>query len=157
MPTHCSRGAMSPPSTKTDQYEDSNVMAVKDAGVMTELQEIAPDEYRIVNEYPSSRTGVVVNRLNGTKENMTEEQVQNATCKGGTRGRFRPRDGPGFRAARLHDGEEHFPEPLRVQGQQYVQSEPGQPRRAYGTHEGRRKGQPLELPDLLVREDREAR
>jgi len=74
------------PEQKTDQYEDSNVMAVKDAGVMTEVQEVAPDEYRIVNEYPSSRSGVVVNRLNGTKENMTEEQVQSATSRAGNEG-----------------------------------------------------------------------
>lgn len=76
------------PAPKPEMYEGENVMARKDAGVMTELQEISPGEYRIKDEYPSSRTGVVVNRLNGTRENMSEEQVQAAMQKAGNEGGF---------------------------------------------------------------------
>ncbi len=78
-----------PPAPKTGQYEEGeNVMARKDAGVMTELQEVSPGEYRIVREYPSSRTGVVVNKLDGTKEDMPYDKVQSSMQNAGHEGGF---------------------------------------------------------------------
>lgn len=44
-------------------------------GVMTMLEEVTPGEYRIDKEYPSKTTGVVVNRLDGTKEIIPEEKL----------------------------------------------------------------------------------
>lgn len=78
-----------PPAPKAGQYEEGeNVMARKDAGVMTELQEISPGEYRIAREYPSSRTGVVVNKMDGTKEDMPYDKVQNCMQNAGHEGGF---------------------------------------------------------------------
>lgn len=77
------------PAPKSGQYEEGeNVMARKDAGVMTELQEVAPGQYRIIREYPSSRTGVVVNKLDGTKEDMPYDKVQNTMQNAGNEGGF---------------------------------------------------------------------
>ncbi len=77
------------PAPKTGQYEEGeNVMARKDAGVMTELQEVSPGQYRITREYPSSRTGVVVNKLDGTREDMPYEKVQSCMQNAGREGGF---------------------------------------------------------------------
>lgn len=79
----------SPPAPQTGQYEEGqNVMARKDAGVMTELQEVSPGQYRIIREYPSSRTGVVVNKLDGTKEDMSYDKVQSCMQNAGHEGGF---------------------------------------------------------------------
>jgi len=77
------------PAPKTGQYEEGeNVMARKDAGVMTELQEVSPGQYRITREYPSSRTGVVVNKLDGAREDMPYEKVQSCMQNAGREGGF---------------------------------------------------------------------
>lgn len=71
------------------QYDEGgNVMARKDAGVMTELQEVSPGQYRIIKEYPSSRTGVIVNKLDGTKEDMPYDKVQSSMQNAGHEGGF---------------------------------------------------------------------
>ncbi|PKN19787.1 MAG: hypothetical protein CVU71_05280 [Deltaproteobacteria bacterium HGW-Deltaproteobacteria-6] len=49
--------------------------AYQQSGVMTMVEEIAPDEFRIDKEYPSKTTGVVVSRLDGTKEVIPEEKL----------------------------------------------------------------------------------
>jgi len=75
------------PPPRPGQYEEGeNVMARKDAGVMTELQEVEPGQYRIIREYPSSRTGVVVNKLDGTKEDMPYDKVQDTMQHAGNEG-----------------------------------------------------------------------
>jgi hypothetical protein len=83
-------GCDEPPTAPgPQQYEEgANVMARKDAGVMTELQEVSPGQYRIIREYPSSRTGVVVNKLDGTKEDMPYEKVQSSIQSAGHEGGF---------------------------------------------------------------------
>jgi hypothetical protein len=58
------------------EWEVENDMADKPAGVMTEVEEIAPDSFRIVNEYPSRTTGVVVNRMNGLRETIPAENIE---------------------------------------------------------------------------------
>jgi hypothetical protein len=58
------------------EWEIENDMADKPAGVMTEVAEVAPESYRIVNEYPSRTTGVVVSRLNGLRETIPAENLE---------------------------------------------------------------------------------
>jgi hypothetical protein len=58
------------------EWEIENDMADKPAGVMTEVEEVAPNHFRITNEYPSRATGVIVNRLNGTRETIPAERVE---------------------------------------------------------------------------------
>jgi hypothetical protein len=58
------------------EWEIENDMADKPAGVMTEVAEVAPESFRIVNEYPSRTTGVVVNRLNGMRETIPAENLE---------------------------------------------------------------------------------
>jgi hypothetical protein len=78
-----------PTPSGPQQYEEGeNVMARKDAGVMTELQEVSPGQYRIIKEYPSSRTGVVVNKLDGTREDMPYDKVQSSMENAGREGGF---------------------------------------------------------------------
>jgi hypothetical protein len=52
-----------------------NVMAQRQLGVMTEVQEIGPDDYKIVKEYPSRITGVMVTKMDGSKQIIPEEKV----------------------------------------------------------------------------------
>jgi hypothetical protein len=52
-----------------------NVMAQRQNGVMTEVQEVGPDDYKIIKEYPSRITGVIVTRLDGSKQIIPEEKV----------------------------------------------------------------------------------
>lgn len=54
---------------------DGNVMAQKQSGVMTMIEEVSSGDYRIVKEYPSKVTGVVVKKLNGTEETIPEEKI----------------------------------------------------------------------------------
>ena len=63
-------------SRQFDEPEVENVMNLKKVGVMTELQETAPNEYRIQREYPSNVTGVVIRRRDGSQEIVPEETVQ---------------------------------------------------------------------------------
>lgn len=49
--------------------------AYQQSGVMTMVEEIAPGDFRIDKEYPSKTTGVVVKRLDGTKEIIPEEKL----------------------------------------------------------------------------------
>jgi hypothetical protein len=58
------------------EWEIENDMADKPAGVMTEVAEVAPESFRIVNEYPSRTTGVVVSRLNGLRETIPAENIE---------------------------------------------------------------------------------
>ena len=55
--------------------DDATSMAAYQQGVMTMVQEVAPGDYRIEQEYPSKQTGVVVNHLNGTKEVIPQEKI----------------------------------------------------------------------------------
>jgi hypothetical protein len=57
-------------------WEIENSMVQKPAGVMTELGEFSPNSFRIVREYPSSTTGVVINRLNGSKEVVPQDRLE---------------------------------------------------------------------------------
>lgn len=52
-----------------------NVMAQRQHGVMTEVQEIGPDDYKIVKEYPSRITGVIVTRMDGSKQIIPEDKL----------------------------------------------------------------------------------
>jgi hypothetical protein len=52
-----------------------NVMSQRQSGVMTEVEELGPDDYRITKEYPSGVTGVIVKRLVGSKEIIPEDKV----------------------------------------------------------------------------------
>jgi hypothetical protein len=52
-----------------------NIMAQRQNGVMTEVQEIGPDDFRIVKEYPSKVTGVILSKLDGFKEVVPEEKL----------------------------------------------------------------------------------
>jgi len=45
------------------------------SGVMTMIEEVAPDDYRIEKEFPSKQTGVVVKHLDGRKEIIPEEKI----------------------------------------------------------------------------------
>ena len=63
-------------SRQFDEPKEENVMDLKKVGVMTELQETGPNEYKIAREYPSSTTGVVVKRKDGSQEIIPEETVQ---------------------------------------------------------------------------------
>jgi hypothetical protein len=63
-------------SRQFDEPEVENVMNLKKVGVMTELQETAPNEYKIQKEYPSNVTGVVIKRRDGSQEIVPEETVQ---------------------------------------------------------------------------------
>lgn len=67
--------ALKNPGTYAD-WDIENDMADKPAGVMTEVEEIAPDSFRIVNEYPSRTTGVVVNRMNGRRETIPADNIE---------------------------------------------------------------------------------
>lgn len=58
------------------EWEIENDMANKPAGVMTEVEEIASNSYRIVNEYPSRTTGVVINRMSGLRETIPAENIE---------------------------------------------------------------------------------
>ncbi len=44
-------------------------------GVMTMVEEIAPNDFRIEKEFPGKTTGVVVKRLDGTQEVIPEEKL----------------------------------------------------------------------------------
>lgn len=60
----------------TRSYADSaGSHAYQQSGVMTTVEEIAPNDFRIEKEYPSKTTGVVVQRLDGTKEIIPEEKI----------------------------------------------------------------------------------
>ena len=69
-------------------WEIDNAMANKPAGVMTEVEEVGKDQYRIVNEYPSKNTGVTLRRLDGSMEPIPQEKIEglmaNAPAEGGT-------------------------------------------------------------------------
>ena len=62
---------------KTRSFGDdsSSESVYRPGGVMTMVDEIAPGDYRIAHEYPSKQTGVVVNKLNGTREIIPEEKI----------------------------------------------------------------------------------
>jgi hypothetical protein len=63
---------------KTRSFADEpsgNVMAQRQGSVITIVEEIAPNDFRIEKEIPSKTTGVVVKRLDGTKEVIPEEKL----------------------------------------------------------------------------------
>ncbi len=68
-----SRVYKNPGSYKEQDIERS--MAEKPAGVMTELEQVGPKEYRISKEYPSSTTGVIVHKTDGTQEIIPQERL----------------------------------------------------------------------------------
>jgi hypothetical protein len=55
--------------------EDSNTMAMGRMGVMTVVKEVGPQEYRIIDEYPSNVTGVLVERSDGSKDVIGQEKA----------------------------------------------------------------------------------
>ncbi|MEN6375846.1 MAG: hypothetical protein ABFD75_13855 [Smithella sp.] len=55
--------------------EGGNVMAQRQNGVMTMIEEVSSGDFRIVKEYPSKVTGVVVKKLDGTQETIPEEKI----------------------------------------------------------------------------------
>jgi hypothetical protein len=55
--------------------EGGNVMAQRQGGVMTLIEEVGSGDFRIVKEYPSKVTGVVVKKLNGSQETIPEEKI----------------------------------------------------------------------------------
>lgn len=71
-------------SRQFDEPKEENVMDLKKVGVMTELQETGNNEYKIIKEYPSSTTGVVVKRKDGSQEIIPEETVQSMVDTTGT-------------------------------------------------------------------------
>jgi hypothetical protein len=62
---------------RTRSYADDTGghAAYQQSGVMTMVEEIAPGDFRIEKEFPSKTTGVVVKRLDGTKEIIPEEKI----------------------------------------------------------------------------------
>lgn len=54
---------------------DGNVMAQKQSGVMTMIEEVSSGDFRIVKEYPSKVTGVIVKKLDGTQETIPEDKL----------------------------------------------------------------------------------
>lgn len=54
---------------------DGNVMVQRQSGVMTMLEEVSSGDYRIVKEYPSKVTGVVIKKLDGTQETIPEDKI----------------------------------------------------------------------------------
>jgi hypothetical protein len=65
-----------PPKSPRTSAGGGNVMEQRRAGVMTQIEETAPGEYRIIKEFPSSATGVQVKRRDGTSEILTEDRVR---------------------------------------------------------------------------------
>jgi hypothetical protein len=66
------------PSNQSSTFsgtELENVMAQRSMGVMTMVQEVGPDDYKIVKEYPSRTTGVVVTKMAGSKQIIPEDKV----------------------------------------------------------------------------------
>jgi hypothetical protein len=55
--------------------DDTGSAAYQPSGVMTMVEEIAPGDFRIAQEYPSKTTGVVVKHLDGSKEAIPEEKL----------------------------------------------------------------------------------
>lgn len=64
-----------PPSSPRPKTDRGNVLEQRKAGVMTQIEETAPGDYKIMKEYPSSTTGVVLKRRDGTSEVIPEEKV----------------------------------------------------------------------------------
>ncbi len=52
-----------------------NIMAQSQSGVMTMIEEVGPGDFRIVKEYPSKVTGVVVKKQDGSQEVIPEEKI----------------------------------------------------------------------------------
>ena len=66
------------PQNQSGKYSGNsteNVMSQRQSGVMTEVEELGPDDYRIVKEYPSRVTGVIVKHLDGSKEIIPDEKI----------------------------------------------------------------------------------
>jgi len=65
------------PQDRTRSYADGagGQIAYQQSGVMTMVEEIAPNDFRIDKEFPSKTTGVVVKHLDGTKEVIPEEKL----------------------------------------------------------------------------------
>lgn len=55
--------------------DSGNVTAQRQSGVMTMIEEVGSGDFRIVKEYPSKVTGVVVKKLDGTEETIPEEKI----------------------------------------------------------------------------------
>lgn len=62
---------------RTRSYADGagRQTAYQQNGVMTTVEEIAPNDFRIEKEFPSKTTGVVVKRLDGTQEVIPAEKL----------------------------------------------------------------------------------
>jgi hypothetical protein len=74
-----------PQPSHSSSRDTENAMAQKNAGVLTELQETTPGQYRIIQEYPSTATGAVINRLDGSREVLPDEKVRELVNNAGDR------------------------------------------------------------------------
>ena len=63
-------------SGRQGDWGSDNAVADRAAGVMTEVREVAPGQYRIMKEYPSTVTGVVAQKMDGSLEIIPAEKVQ---------------------------------------------------------------------------------
>ena len=61
--------------------DDAGTHSAYKQGVMTMVDEVAPNEYRITKEFLSKTTGVLVQHLDGTKEVIPEEKISSVMDK----------------------------------------------------------------------------
>jgi hypothetical protein len=70
-------------SGRQGDWESDNAMAARSAGVITEVREVAPNEYRIVKEYPSNVVGVIAQKLDGSLEVISSEKLKDLLAHSG--------------------------------------------------------------------------
>ncbi len=58
-----------------NQHENSFQEASQKQGAFTVIQEIAPKQYKIVDEYPSSETRVILKTLDGKEKILSKEEL----------------------------------------------------------------------------------
>jgi hypothetical protein len=70
------------------EREIENTMASKPAGIMTELEQVGPKEYRISKENPSSTTGVIVHKMDGSQEVIPQDRISSLMDQSGNDGGY---------------------------------------------------------------------
>jgi hypothetical protein len=69
------KGPQPSSSGRQGDWESDNAVMSRSTGVITEVQEVAPGQYRIVKEYPSNVTGVISQKLDGSLEVISPEKL----------------------------------------------------------------------------------
>ncbi len=62
--------------TGQGDWGSQNAMAERSTGVICEVAEVTPGQYRIVKEYPSNVVGVVAQKLDGSLEIVSEARLR---------------------------------------------------------------------------------